>query len=72
MKSRQKRNPKNLPEEPQTSLTTSKVVLPTAPLPDPLAQNIEAIIALQARAEKDLSQTQRVVEAVTAFFDVLP
>src|SRR4028118_123684 len=68
MKSRQKRNPKNLPEEPQTSLTTSKVVLPTAPLPDPLAQNIEAIIALQARAEKDLSQTQRVVEALTAVF----
>ncbi len=49
-------------------MSKSKVVLPAAPLPDPLGQNIEAIIALQAKAEKDLSQTQRVVEAVTAFF----
>lgn len=49
-------------------MSKNKVVLPTAPLPDPLGQNIEAIIALQARAEKDLSQTQRVVEKITAFF----
>lgn len=49
-------------------MSKSKVILPSAPLPDPLGQNIEAIIALQAKAEKDLSQTQRVVEAVTAFF----
>ena len=49
-------------------MSKSKVVLPAAPLPDPLGQNIEAIITLQAKAEKDLSKTQRVVEAVTAFF----
>jgi len=49
-------------------MSKNKVILPTAPLPDPLGQNIEAIIALQAKAEKDLSLTQRVVEKITAFF----
>lgn len=49
-------------------MSNPKVILPTAPLPDPLGQNIEAIIALQAKAEKDLSVTQRVVEKITAFF----
>ena len=49
-------------------MSKNKVILPTAPLPDPLGQNIEAIIALQAKAEKDLSITQRVVEKITAFF----
>lgn len=52
----------------QVASRNSKFVIPSAPLPDPLGQNIEAIIALQARAEKDLSRTQRVVETVTAFF----
>jgi uncharacterized membrane protein len=68
MKSSQTGNPENSLEEPQAVLHKSKVVIPSAPLPDPLAQNIEAIIALQAKSEKDLSRTQRVVEAVTAFF----
>lgn len=49
-------------------MSQNKFVLPTAPLPDPLGQNIEAIITLQAKAEKDLSKTQRVVEDITAFF----
>lgn len=61
-------NPENSPEELQTARQKNKVVIPSVPLPDPLAQNIEAIIALQAKAEKDLSRTQRFVEAVTAFF----
>jgi uncharacterized membrane protein len=68
MKRRQTRNPENSLEETQTAISKSKVVLPAVPLPDPLGQNIESIIALQAKAEKDLSRTQRVVEAVTAFF----
>lgn len=68
MKSSRTGNPENSPEAPQTVLHKTKVVIPSAPLPDPLAQNIEAIIALQAKAEKDLSRTQRIVEAVTAFF----
>ncbi len=58
----------NSPEPPQTAPHKTKVVIPSAPLPDPLGQNIETIIALQAKAEKDLSRTQRVVEAATAFF----
>lgn len=41
---------------------------PTALLPDHLSQNISAIKALHARAEQDVSQYQRAVEAVTAFF----
>jgi uncharacterized membrane protein len=68
MKSSQTVKPENSPEELQTAHHKSKVVIPSAPLPDPLAQNIEAVIALQAKAEKDLSRTQLVVEAATAFF----
>jgi uncharacterized membrane protein len=68
MKSRWTPNPENSPEKAQAPGHKSKVVIPSAPLPDPLGQNIEAIIALQAKAEKELSRTQRVVEAVTAFF----
>ncbi|MBV8886839.1 MAG: DUF1003 domain-containing protein [Chroococcidiopsidaceae cyanobacterium CP_BM_RX_35] len=40
----------------------------TAPVPDHLSQNISAIKALHERAEQDVSQHQRVVEAVAAFF----
>ncbi len=68
MSSGQKINTENSAETSQMAHRNSKVVIPSAPLPDPLGQNIEAIITLQARAEKDLSRTQRVVETVTAFF----
>jgi uncharacterized membrane protein len=68
MKSSRTGKPEHSPEELQIARHKSKVVIPSAPFPDPLAQNIEAVIALQAKAEKDLSRTQRVVEAVTAFF----
>lgn len=68
MSSGQKINTENSAEASQMASRNSKVVIPSAPLPDPLGQNIEAIITLQARAEKDLSRTQRVVETVTAFF----
>lgn len=68
MKIGRKQKSENLSEELQRAVHNSKVVLPSAPLPDPLGQNIEAVIALQAKAEKDLSRTQRIVEATTAFF----
>jgi uncharacterized membrane protein len=66
MNSNRTANSENLPEQPQTALR--KVVIPSAPLPDPLAQTIEAVIALHAKSEKDLTPTQRVVEAATALF----
>lgn len=40
---------------------------PTRPS-EPLSQNIEAIKTLHARAEQEVSQHQRAVEAVTVFF----
>lgn len=46
----------------------SKTIVPTAPLPDPIAQSIDAVIALSTQSERSLSAHQRVVEAVTAFF----
>ncbi len=49
---------------PQASPPTA----PTAPLPDQISQNIEAIVALQTKAHRSLPQHQRAVEAVTAFF----
>lgn len=58
----------NFQEETQVNRYRSKAILPTAPLPDPLGQNIEAIIALQAKAEKDVTRPQRLVETVSAFF----
>ena len=57
----------NPPATPQTR-TQSKAVVPTAPLPDPIGRNIEAIIALHTEAEKDVSRHQRTVETITAFF----
>lgn len=42
--------------------------LTIAPLPTHIGKNIEAIVALHTSAERNLSQHQRVVEAVTAFF----
>jgi uncharacterized membrane protein len=48
--------------------TSTTSTLPTAPLPDPIARNIEAIVALQTKAHRDLPQHQRIVESVTTFF----
>ncbi len=49
--------------------TQNKSAVPTAPLPDPIGQSIETIIALHTQAEKDVSRHQRTVETVTGFFD---
>ncbi len=46
----------------------SKTVLPTAPLPDPISKNIDAIVALQTKSHRDLPRHQRVVETATGFF----
>jgi uncharacterized membrane protein len=58
----------NSPQLILTLMSKNNFILPTAPLPDPLGQNIEAIITLQAKADKDLSKTQIIVEKITAFF----
>lgn len=68
MNSSRTQKPENSPEEPQIARLKSKVVIPSAPLPDPLGQSIEAVIALHTKAEKDMTPTHRVVEAATAFF----
>jgi uncharacterized membrane protein len=41
--------------------------IPTAPLPDPIAKNIDTIVALHTRAERDVPRHQRLVETITAF-----
>ena len=46
----------------------NKTIVPTAPLPDHIGQNIETIVALHARAEQDVPRLQRNVEAVASFF----
>lgn len=43
-------------------------ILPTAPLPESISQNIETIIALHRRSEKNVSQHQRFVETISTFF----
>ncbi|MEH2418987.1 DUF1003 domain-containing protein [Nostoc sp.] len=66
MHSQDKPNPK---DSPQGSCETPRQnILPTAPLPESISKNIETIIALHRRSEKDVPQHQRIVETVTAFF----
>lgn len=48
--------------------SSGPLTLPTAPLPDPISRNIDAIVALQTKAHRDLPRHQRAVESVTAFF----
>lgn len=42
--------------------------IPTAPLPEPIAKNIEVITKLYTRAEKDVPRHQQVLEAIASFF----
>lgn len=46
----------------------NKTIVPIAPLPDPIGQSIDAVIALHTQSEKNLSGHQRIVEGITAFF----
>lgn len=52
----------------ESSGTRRRTILPTAPLPEHISQNIETIIALHTRNEQNVPRHQRVVEGVTAFF----
>lgn len=47
---------------------TSRTILPTAPLPEPIGRNIEAIVALHTSAERSVPRHQRTVEAASDFF----
>jgi len=58
----------NSPQEQLAAPRQSKTIVPTVPLPEHISQNIETIIALHTRNEKDVPRHQRVVEGVTAFF----
>jgi len=46
----------------------TKTIVPTAPLPEHISQNIETIIALHRRNEQGVARHQRLVEGMTAFF----
>ncbi|MGV0027499.1 DUF1003 domain-containing protein [Phormidesmis priestleyi] len=52
----------------ETTHKLNKTIIPTAPLPDPIAKTIDAVIALHTQSEKNLSSHQRIVEGITAFF----
>lgn len=54
-------------EEAQLAHHWSKSSIPIAPLPDPISQNIEAIVALHTSAERNVPQHQRIVETATTF-----
>lgn len=58
----------NLAEGTPATPQLSKPTLPTAPLPDHIGQNIDAIVALQTKANRDLPRHQRAVESVSVFF----
>ncbi len=52
-------------------MTRNRIIqpsVPTAPLPDPIGETIETIIALRAKAEQNVSPHQRWVETMTEFF----
>ena len=66
MRIARKPKPENPPSEPLE--TRRQTILPTAPLPEHISQNIETIIALHTRHEQGVPRHQRVVEAVTDFF----
>ena len=56
------------PLEPPILDNPSNISIPIAPLPDHIGQNIEAIVALQTSAERNVPRHQRVVETATNFF----
>ncbi|MCU0535549.1 MAG: DUF1003 domain-containing protein [Hydrococcus sp. Prado102] len=42
--------------------------MPTAPLPDPIAKSIDAIVELHTQEERDVPKHQRVLENISVFF----
>ncbi|MFM7427821.1 MAG: DUF1003 domain-containing protein [Elainella sp.] len=58
----------NIPASPLAAGWPERRTVPTAPLPDPIGETIETIIALRAKAEQNVSPHQRWVETMTEFF----
>jgi uncharacterized membrane protein len=52
----------------QSEPYASRNTIPIAPLPDPIAKNIDAIIELHTREEQHVSSHQRALETISAFF----
>lgn len=68
MKTNTSPKPENLRSENNLARPNVKTILPSAPLPEHISQNIETIITLHTRNEKNVPRHRRVVEVVTAFF----
>lgn len=68
------KTPKNLPAKPSGSIASKPKVkkqrnsLLTAPLPDPIAKNIEAVSLLHSQEVKYIPAHQRVLENIALFF----
>ena len=52
--------------KPKEKASRNQVI--TAPLPDPIAKNIEAIISLHTQEVRDIPVHQRILEAIATFF----
>lgn len=52
----------------QSKFFANRNSIPIAPLPDPIAKSIDAIIELHTQKERDVPEHQRVLEKVSAFF----
>ena len=68
MKTSRTSESENSPEEQSAARRESSTFLPIAPLPEHISQNIDTIIELHTRNEKNVPRHQRAVEAVSAFF----
>lgn len=55
-------------EQSKVESSLSQPIIPTAPLPDPIAETIETIVALHTKAEQNISSHQRWVEWMTRSF----
>ncbi len=63
-----KRNHTSASEALPSQYYPNRNAIPTAPLPDPIAKNIDAIIELHAREERDVPSHQRALETISTFF----
>lgn len=52
----------------QLEFSAHRNAMPTAPLPDPIAKSIDAIIELHTQKERDVPEHQRVLEKISSFF----
>ena len=68
MRTSNKQGPKTAPSVERKADYQKGAVLSTASLPEHVSRNIETIIDLHARHEKEVSRHQRFVEDLTLFF----